>query len=116
MSPKFTKKNSRPALLAFNGDVYDGFDAKTLDEEGLAFAQKHVRILSGLYGILRPLDLMQPYRLEMGTRLKNARGENLYDYWGKLVTDAPARRTCSAATRPSSGRRAACWWSTPPRR
>ena len=87
-SPKFTKKNSRPALLAFNGDVYDGFDAKTLDEEGLAFAQKHVRILSGLYGILRPLDLMQPYRLEMGTKLPNPAGKDLYAYWKQTVAPA----------------------------
>ena len=87
-STKFTKKNSRPALLAFNGDVYDGFDAKTLDEDGLAFAQKHVRILSGLYGILRPLDLMQPYRLEMGTKLPNPAGKDLYAYWKQTVAPA----------------------------
>lgn len=87
-STRFTKKNSRPALLAFNGDVYDGFDAKTLDEEGLDFAQKHVRILSGLYGILRPLDLMQPYRLEMGTKLPNPAGKDLYAYWKKTVAPA----------------------------
>lgn len=84
-SPKFTKNNARQALLAFNGDVYDGFDAKSLDETGLAFAQKHVRILSGLYGVLRPLDLMQPYRLEMGTRLPNPAGKDLYAYWKKNV-------------------------------
>lgn len=87
-SPKFTKKNSRQAVLAFNGDVYDGLDAKTLDEDGLKFAQKHLRILSGLYGVLRPLDLMQPYRLEMGTKLANPAGNDLYAYWKKTVAPA----------------------------
>ncbi|HEX4857172.1 MAG TPA: peroxide stress protein YaaA [Limnobacter sp.] len=87
-SPRFTHDNSRQALLAFNGDVYDGFNAKTLDEEGLQFAQQHVRILSGLYGILRPLDLMQPYRLEMGTRLSNPAGKDLYAFWKKTVAPA----------------------------
>lgn len=84
-STRFTKTNSRPALLAFNGDVYDGFDAASLDEAGLDFAQKHVRILSGLYGVLRPLDLMQPYRLEMGTKLANPAGKDLYAYWRGVV-------------------------------
>lgn len=78
---------ARPAVLAFNGDVYDGLSARTLDEDGLAFAQRHVRILSGLYGVLRPLDVMQPYRLEMGTALSTTRGRNLYEFWG----DKPAR-------------------------
>lgn len=87
-STQFTSKNSRPAVLAFNGDVYDGLDAKTLDEEGLAFAQKHIRILSGLYGVLRPLDLMQPYRLEMGTKLPNPAGKDLYAYWKSIVAPA----------------------------
>lgn len=87
-SPQFTKANSRQAMLAFNGDVYDGLDAKTLDAEALKFAQKHVRILSGLYGVLRPLDLMQPYRLEMGTKLKNPTGKDLYAYWKKTVAPA----------------------------
>lgn len=87
-STKFTSTNSRPALLAFNGDVYDGFDAKSLDRKGLDFAQAHVRILSGLYGVLRPLDLMQAYRLEMGTILKNARGKDLYAFWGDRITKA----------------------------
>ncbi len=87
-STKFTKQNSRQALLAFNGDVYDGFDAKSLDEDGLAFAQRHVRILSGLYGILRPLDLMQPYRLEMGTKLPNPQGKDLYAFWKQTVAPA----------------------------
>ncbi|WP_163554968.1 YaaA family protein, partial [Klebsiella pneumoniae] len=81
-SPRFTERNSKPAVLAFNGDVYDGLDAKTLSTEDLAWAQQHVRMLSGLYGILRPLDRMQPYRLEMGTRLATSAGASLYDYWG----------------------------------
>lgn len=78
---------SRPAVLAFDGDVYDGLGARQLDEAGLQFAQRHLRILSGLYGVLRPLDAMQPYRLEMGTRLTNERGRNLYAFWG----DKPAK-------------------------
>ena len=86
-SRKFTKKNSRPALLAFNGDVYEGLDARSLTSRQLAYTQSHVRILSGLYGVLRPLDLMQPYRLEMGTRLANARGKDLYAFWGGRVTE-----------------------------
>lgn len=86
-SKKFTEENSKPAIYAFNGDVYDGFDVKTLDAKAIAFAQDHVRILSGLYGALRPLDLMQPYRLEMGTAFKNARGKDLYAFWGERVTD-----------------------------
>lgn len=80
--PRFTEHNSKPAVLAFNGDVYDGLDAGTLSVDDLAWAQAHVRMLSGLYGILRPLDRMQPYRLEMGTRLATASGASLYDYWG----------------------------------
>ncbi|MFM8257481.1 MAG: peroxide stress protein YaaA, partial [Polynucleobacter sp.] len=83
-----TTENSRPALLAFNGDVYEGFDARSLDAKALDFAQEHVRILSGLYGVLRPLDLMQPYRLEMGTALKNARGKDLYAFWGDRLGKA----------------------------
>lgn len=80
--PRFTDRNSKPAVLAFNGDVYDGLDAKTLSGDDIAWSQRHLRMLSGLYGILRPLDRMQPYRLEMGTRLANPRGASLYDYWG----------------------------------
>ena len=80
--PRFTDHNSKPAVLAFNGDVYDGLDARSLTADDLAWAQAHVRMLSGLYGILRPLDRMQPYRLEMGTRLPTEAGSNLYDYWG----------------------------------
>lgn len=86
-SPKFTAKNSRQAVLAFNGDVYDGLDAKNLKAEDLAWAQEHVCILSGLYGVLRPLDWMQPYRLEMGTALQNPKGQNLYKFWGTQIAD-----------------------------
>ncbi len=87
-TPQCTSDNARAAVLAFNGDVYTGLAASTLPAAALSHLQSQVRILSGLYGLLRPLDLMQPHRLEMGTRLKNARGANLYDYWGKLVTAA----------------------------
>lgn len=86
-SPKFTAKNAKQAVLAFNGDVYDGLDARTLQAEDLAWAQEHVCILSGLYGVLRPLDWMQPYRLEMGTALENPRGKNLYKFWGSQIAD-----------------------------
>lgn len=85
---KATAKNARPALLAFTGDVYQGIQAGSLSEEDLQYAQQHLRILSGLYGVLRPLDLMQPYRLEMGTRLQSPQGQNLYDFWGERVTEA----------------------------
>lgn len=84
-SPKFTQQNARPAVLAFNGDVYEGLDAASLSESQLKWAQDHVAILSGLYGVLRPLDLMQPYRLEMGTKLENPAGKNLYDYWKQTI-------------------------------
>lgn len=75
----------KQAALAFNGDVYLGFDAASLSKDDLAFAQDHARILSGLYGLLRPLDAIQPYRLEMGSKLKNSRGKNLYDFWGDKI-------------------------------
>ncbi|WKU18989.1 peroxide stress protein YaaA [Advenella alkanexedens] len=81
----FNQHNSRQALFAFNGDVYEGLDAQTLNESQVDWAQEHIAILSGLYGVLRPLDLMQPYRLEMGTRLENARGKNLYAFWGSQI-------------------------------
>ncbi len=87
-SPRFTAKNSKQAVLAFNGDVYEGLDAPALNETQLAYLQQRLRILSGLYGALRPLDWMQPYRLEMGTRLANTRGKNLYAFWDDRVTDA----------------------------
>ena len=77
----FTQKNARQAVLAFNGDVYEGLNAATLKEKDLQWAQEHVAILSGLYGVLRPLDLMQAYRLEMGTKLENPGGPNLYAFW-----------------------------------
>ena len=84
----FTPGNARQAVLAFNGDVYEGLDATSLAPEALRFAQQHLRILSGLYGVLRPLDLMQPYRLEMGIRLANTRGKDLYAFWGERIVDA----------------------------
>lgn len=78
----------KPAALAFNGDTYQGLEAKTLEAEDLAYAQDHLRILSGLYGLLRPLDAIQPYRLEMGSRLKTRRGASLYAYWGDQIAKA----------------------------
>lgn len=86
--PPFTPKNAKQAVLAMKGDVYTGLDAETLSEEDLAYAQQHLRILSGLYGVMRPLDLMQPYRLEMGTRLPNEQGKDLYSFWGSSITEA----------------------------
>ncbi|NQY63752.1 MAG: peroxide stress protein YaaA [Alteromonadaceae bacterium] len=83
----FTTENSRQAILAFNGDVYTGLDAKSFSEADFSFAQQHMRILSGLYGLLKPLDLVQPYRLEMGSKLQNERGSNLYQFWGEIITD-----------------------------
>jgi uncharacterized protein len=85
-SPKFGSGNSRQAILAFMGDVYTGLDAKSLSEKNVVFAQEHLRILSGLYGILRPLDSMQPHRLEMGTSLRTPEGKNLYQFWGEKPT------------------------------
>ena len=79
---------ARQAIMSFNGDVYAGLDARTLDARQLDYAQRHLRILSGLYGLLRPLDRMHPYRLEMGTRLPNPQGNNLYAFWGDSVTEA----------------------------
>lgn len=87
-SQPFDLGNAKQAALAFNGDTYIGLDATSLTEEDFAFAQDHLRILSGLYGLLRPLDLMQPYRLEMGTRLQNKRGADLYAFWGDIITEA----------------------------
>lgn len=83
----FTEDNARPAIFAFKGDVYTGMDIASFDADDLDSAQRRLRILSGLYGVLRPLDLMQPYRLEMGTRLETARGKNLYEFWGDLITE-----------------------------
>ncbi len=84
--PTFTAENARQALFAFNGDVYEGLDAYSLASEDIAWAQEHLLMLSGLYGALRPLDWMQPYRLEMGTRLNTTRGSNLYQFWGSRIT------------------------------
>lgn len=86
-SDKATAQNSKPALLAFNGDVYEGLQASSLSTDDLAWAQQHVAILSGLYGVLRPLDRLQPYRLEMGTALATKHGKNLYAYWGDLLCE-----------------------------
>ena len=83
----FTTDNATPALLTFHGDVYVELGAASFSKDDLAFAQQHLRILSGLYGVLRPLDLIQPYRLEMGTRLENQRGKNLYEFWGDRITE-----------------------------
>ena len=84
----FTSVNARQALFAFKGDVYIGLDAYSMDSANIEFAQKHLRMLSGLYGLLRPLDLMQAYRLEMGTRLDTDQGSNLYQFWDNRITDA----------------------------
>lgn len=97
-SPKFSRKNSKQALLAFNGDVYEGLQAASLSPAQLDYAQAHIRILSGLYGVLRPLDLMQPYRLEMGTRLPNSAGRDLYAFWGEAVTAEVNRLLASQNT------------------
>jgi hypothetical protein len=87
-SQPFNSDNAKQALLAFRGDVYAGIDADSFSAADFSFAQQHLRMLSGLYGLLRPLDLMQAYRLEMGTRFANNRGKNLYEFWGEKITDA----------------------------
>jgi cytoplasmic iron level regulating protein YaaA (DUF328/UPF0246 family) len=86
--PPFNTKNAKQAVLAMKGDVYTGLDAESLTQQDFDFAQQHLRILSGLYGVLRPLDLMQPYRLEMGTKLVNPHGKDLYNFWGDTITGA----------------------------
>jgi len=86
-TPAFTPDNARQALLAFKGDVYTGLDAQSFSEADFDHAQRHLRMLSGLYGLLRPLDLMQPYRLEMGTKLAHARGKDLYAFWGTRISE-----------------------------
>ena len=96
-SPKFSAQNSKQAVLAFNGDVYEGLDAKTLKPAQLEWAQEHVCILSGLYGVLRPLDWMQPYRLEMGTALSTTKGKNLYQFWGSQIADYLNERAAAEA-------------------
>lgn len=85
--PSFDTQSARQAILAFNGDVYEGLRAAELSDDDLEWAQRHVVMLSGLYGVLRPLDLMRPYRLEMGTRLPTERGANLYAFWGRRIAD-----------------------------
>ena len=89
---------TKPAALAFNGDTYQGLEAKTLSDEDLRYAQDHLRILSGLYGLLRPLDAIQPYRLEMGSRLKTRRGKSLYDYWGDTIAKALNKQAAATGT------------------
>ncbi|EMR13267.1 hypothetical protein MPL1_05824 [Methylophaga lonarensis MPL] len=84
----FDLDNAKQAVLAFKGDVYTGLDAESLDQAGFEYAQQHLRILSGLYGVLRPLDLIQPYRLEMGTRFSNAKGKDLYEFWGSQLRES----------------------------
>ena len=93
-----TSDNAKQAVLAFKGDVYTGLQAETLSEDDLDFAQTRLRILSGLYGLLRPLDLMQPYRLEMGLKFTNQRGKNLYEFWGEQLTDTLNADLVSAKT------------------
>ena len=83
----FNPQNAKQAILTFKGDVYAGINIESFSDDALDFTQNHLRILSGLYGLMRPLDLMQPYRLEMGTRLENERGKNLYEFWGSQITE-----------------------------
>jgi cytoplasmic iron level regulating protein YaaA (DUF328/UPF0246 family) len=97
-SSRATEKNARQAALAFDGDVYGGLDARSMGAEDLAWAQEHVCILSGLYGVLRPLDLMQAYRLEMGTQLSNPAGKNLYAFWGSKISEHLNKRLRSDAS------------------
>ena len=85
--PDFTPENARQAILAFKGDVYTGMKAENFSDDDFQFAQQHLRMLSGLYGVLRPLDLMQPYRLEMGIKLENKKGKDLYQFWGNIITE-----------------------------
>jgi cytoplasmic iron level regulating protein YaaA (DUF328/UPF0246 family) len=99
----FSLDNAKQAVLAFKGDVYTGLDAQTLNEEDLAFAQQHLRILSGLYGLLQPLDLIQPYRLEMGTKLKQRSKDNLYQFWGSTLTQ---QLNANSATQEKNGQSA----------
>jgi hypothetical protein len=94
----FSRDNAKQAVLAFNGDVYEGLNANGLGEDDLSWLQDHVCILSGLYGVLRPLDLMQPYRLEMGTRLETPRGKNLYQFWGSQIANYLNQRVAAEVT------------------
>jgi len=102
-APPFTPDNALQAVFAFNGDVYEGLDARHLSADDLRFAQQHLRILSGLYGILRPLDLMQAYRLEMGTRIDNVRGKDLYAFWGDRLAQAITTDLAGAAGAAAAG-------------
>jgi uncharacterized protein len=97
-SPRFTERNSRQAILAFNGDVYEGLAARGLSAADLDWAQQHVRILSGLHGVLRPLDRIQPYRLEMGTPLPTAGARNLYEFWGSRLAQSLNRELAAQKT------------------
>lgn len=97
-SPKFTARNARQAVLAFNGDVYDGLQARQLSPGDLDWAQQHLRMLSGLYGVLRPLDWMQPYRLEMGTQLAVGEARNLYQFWGGRIAECLNRQLAADKT------------------
>lgn len=94
----FSESNARAALFAFKGDVYQGLNAEQFDQPGLDWAQNHLRILSGLYGVLRPLDLMQAYRLEMGTKFANQRGRDLYQFWGDIITGQLNDELANSAT------------------
>ena len=97
-SPRMSAANSKPAALAFDGDVYGGLDAKRLTRADLVWAQQHIAILSGLHGVLRPLDRLQPYRLEMGTALANPRGRDLYAYWGDTIAEHLNERAAADPT------------------
>jgi cytoplasmic iron level regulating protein YaaA (DUF328/UPF0246 family) len=95
----FDSENAKAAVLAFRGDVYTGMNADSFNSADFNFAQKHLRILSGLYGLLRPLDLIQPYRLEMGTKFANQHGSNLYQFWGEDITDAINQQLTAAKSK-----------------
>ena len=96
--PPFTPENAKQAVYLFNGDVYEGLAAESQPPAGVDYLQAHLRILSGLYGLLRPLDLIQPYRLEMGTALANPRGKNLYEFWGDTIAEALNRALAEQQT------------------
>ncbi|MEI5640815.1 MULTISPECIES: peroxide stress protein YaaA [unclassified Pseudoalteromonas] len=98
-SQPFTADNAKPAVFAFNGDVYVGLEAESLSDSSLEYGQNHLRILSGLYGVLKPLDLMQAYRLEMGTKLENPRGKNLYEFWGTTIAEKLNEAMAAAKTK-----------------
>ena len=98
-SAPFSLDNAKQSVLAFKGDVYTGLEAETLSASQLGFAQKHLGILSGLYGLLRPLDLMQPYRLEMGLKFSNRGGKNLYEFWGDDITAAVNKQVKKSGTK-----------------